>query len=238
MDLLKMTKGNPFWVLNASPEDTRERLIEKQRDMAIYGEEQEGEQALTALLYPQSRLEAEMRWFPNTNTEEIDKLLTYVSEPKGYQPVQPFRTKSYLARFNALRLQLMIFPASGVNELSALIRGLSTVADALLPRQVMEEINLDRKKSGFSLLRKPEELEHSLTELLRETIRAYQEPFTTGVSRTAWKRLGKQLKAEMKDKASPFHNSYLFDLASEEFCLQGAAIDENAGGQRGTGNPQ
>ena len=219
-DLFRETKKNPFRILNATPSDSRESLIEKQREMELFGEKKEGEQALSALLYPQSRLEAEIHWFPNTANEEINRLLAYVSNPQGFQPVPQFRTDSFLARFNALKLQLMIFPVSETKDLVALIHSLSTVADALLPGQVTEEINRDREKAGFSLLQKAGELDAQLTGLLRETVRAYLEAFSARTDRMELKRFGELLRTEMKNRKSPYHNSFLLDLSSEEFSLQ------------------
>lgn len=219
MDLIRMTMQNPFRVLGASAEDTRETLIEKQREMALWGENARGEQALSALLYPQSRLEAELRWFPCTAGEEIGKLLDGLSRPRGWQPVQLFHTDAFLARFNALRLQLLAFPIRNVRELAALIHSLCTVADALLPAQVMEEINRDRAKSGFSQLRNPNELDALLTVLLRETVRAFLAACPPAVKPSELGALGTQLQKDMKDRDSVYHNSYLLDLAAEEIPL-------------------
>lgn len=219
MDLIRLTRQNPFHVLNATPLDSRETLFEKQREMALWGENEQGEQALSALLYPQSRLEAEMRWFPCTAGEEITKLLDYVVSPRSLQPIPVFRTDSFLARFNALRLQLTLFPVSEVPELSALIHSLATVADALLPAQVMEEINRDREKSGFSPLTYPEELDAQLTGLLRETVQACLSACPDGLSSAELDAMGKRLRKEIKDRQSAFHNSYLLDLAVEEISL-------------------
>lgn len=219
MDLISLARQNPFHVLNASPADSRETLFEKQWEMALWGENEQGEQALSALLYPQSRLEAEMRWFPCTAGDEIAKLLDFVARPRIIRPVPLFRTDSFLARFNALRLQLTVFPISEVSELSALIHSFATVADALLPAQVMEEINRDREKSGFSPLKRPEELDAPLAGLLRETVQACLSACPAGLNASALETMGKNLKKEMKDRQSPFHNSYLLDLADDEISL-------------------
>ena len=105
MSFPEETKKNPFRVLEASPRDSREILNMKQAELALLGESaSNGQAALTALLHPQSRLEAEMRWFPGTEKAETDRLLQFMESHGKYEPIPPFATSSVLARFNALRL--------------------------------------------------------------------------------------------------------------------------------------
>ena len=220
MDLIKRTEQNPFHVLGASTTDSRERLIELQRDMALFGEEQASEEALNALLYPQSRLEAEIRWFPTAEPSEIQKLMGSVKHPIEGQPIPTFLSGSFLARFNAVRLQLGAFPISNEREFSAVIFSLAVAADALWPAQVMEELNRDRVQSGFSRLEKKEEVDSALSGLLRETVQAYLDIFPTGMRKETLLSIGKNFQSEMKNRKSRYHNSYLLDIAADEISLR------------------
>lgn len=60
---------NPFKVLGALPTDSRKQLQEKRDGAQLSGRQEAADAAYAALIRPQSRLEAELRWFPEKKSK-------------------------------------------------------------------------------------------------------------------------------------------------------------------------
>lgn len=220
-------RDHPFRVLDASPRDTRAALAERQADLALFGDDGASEEALAALLHPATRLEAELRWFPLAEAEEVERLLRCVEEALAHgdkpwsdasrdasgMPNMP----SMLGQFNAVRLLLSTLPYHSPAQLESLLLSLSVVSDALLPRQVMDELNLDRRVAGFPELDEAAELEAGLEALFHETLREL-------LSHVEWKGdrdkrgLAESLREAYTNRTSPYHNSFLLQLADHELA--------------------
>ena len=56
---------NPFHVLNVSPIDMRERIIDAAEERKLFGDPEECSRCCSDLLNPQRRLAAELGWFTN-----------------------------------------------------------------------------------------------------------------------------------------------------------------------------
>ena len=218
MDLLSVYRQHPFLVLDATPQCARDELMNKQSEAALFGEEQASADALTALLHPDSRLNAEIHWFPQTEREQIQAILQYAFHPILSQPAPEFSTPSFLAQFNALRLLLSLLPVETAAEYKGVLHSLSMLGDCLLPRQVMDEINLDRKASGFPPLRKPTEMEPSIVSLLHETALAFLEKRPAQLSREEIQKIVAELRKDYKDRSSIYHNSYFLEIISDELA--------------------
>ena len=216
MDLREIYRKNPFCVLSATPKDTRETLIRLQGDLALFGDAAEASEALTCLLHPQNRLEAEMRWFPQTDQKLISALFAWLDDPAPEKPMPRFILPCHLANFNFTRLILSVLPIADTDGLHAVFRSLSVAADTLLPRQVLSEINGDRVRAGFALLDSPDAIQIQLGSLLQETVR-----FTLARCENTLifhKKLSEKVKQDYTDRASPYHNSRLMRIAAEELA--------------------
>lgn len=255
MAMIDTYRNHPFRVLGASPRDTRAALAERQADLALFGDDGASEEALAALLHPATRLEAELRWFPQADTEEVERLLRCVEEAlaRGDKPWSDAsrdgsgtprdaagtssdasavprdasgtsrdgsaapNMPSMLGQFNAVRLLLSTLPCHSPAQLESLLPSLSVVSDALLPRQVMDELNLDRRVAGFPELDEAAELEAGLKALFHETLREL-------LSHVEWKGdrdkrgLAESLREAYTNRTSPYHNSFLLQLADHELA--------------------
>lgn len=227
MAMIDTFRNHPFRVLGASPRDTRAALAERQADLALFGDDGASEEALAALLHPATRLEAELRWFPQADTEEVERLLRCVEEAlaRGDKPWSDAsrdasgmpNMPSMLGQFNAVRLLLSTLPYHSPAQLESLLLSLSVVSDALLPRQVMDELNLDRRVAGFPELDEAAELEAGLKALFHETLREL-------LSHVEWKGdrdkrgLAESLREAYTNRTSPYHNSFLLQLADHELA--------------------
>lgn len=158
--------GNPFAALGASPRDSRARLIELADEAVLFGDASANDQ-LNQLLQPGSRLEAELRWFPGTDTEEAEKVLEYARKDV-IAPVPGFHTDSTLARFNACRLFLSYWPVRSEEDALALCKSLIIAEQPVNADRAAWEVRGDRKRSGIvgeidreAVAERLEELRHS-----------------------------------------------------------------------------
>ena len=223
MEWMEDVRKNPFHVLGASPRDTREELIRRQQELALFGEEEAGGQALAALLHPLTRLEAEIRWFPQTEPETVRRLIRFLDKGGQGQTIICLPTESVLARFQALRLQMPLFQPENREQLTAVFHSLAAVADGLFPRQVTEEINADRRRSGFvQLEHAAAEISSRIRQLLQETVNFFLDRYSA--DQKEWKKLSEAFKKEYQDRKSPYHNSYLIELAGREAAFRSGPV--------------
>ena len=215
MTLLDSYHENPFFILTASARDTRVTLIEKQEELALFGGEEKAEQAMAKLLNPQTRVEAEIQWFPLMETQESQDLIRFFERHRDDTEMPTQRPLSMLGQFNILRLGLSRIQIQTVSELKAILQSSAIAADALIPRQVMEEINQDRKQSGFPEITNQSEIELQVRELMRETIKAYLDNLSRGITGDELSETVKELKKEYVNASSPYHNSYFLEMAAD-----------------------
>ena len=211
MSLLDTYRNNPFYLLAASAADSRTALIAKQEDMALFGDDKAADLALAALLNPQTRTEAEIRWFPLMQARETQELIGFFEKHWEDVMMPSLAIPSMLGQFNMLRLALSRLQAGTDSEFRAILFSLATAADTLLPAQVMEEINMDRRLSGFPEITLPSMIEPLLRDLLSETVKIY-------LDRMAGKdlrELGQEIDRTYKSAASPYHNSYFLEMAAK-----------------------
>ena len=214
-ELAEQYRKHPFWVLGASPKNTRQQLITRRSEAVLFGQEQAAEEALTALLHPESRLEAEIRWFPMTEATEIAALMRFAQQEKVAGAFPAFHTRSFLALFNQVRLCLSLLPFPRVEAFTAALYSLSRCADTLIPRQVMWEINEDRNVSVFPPLSSEAEVDSAISGLLRETSDVLLRRRPASLHGNAAKEFSSRLLKECKDKESPQHNSYFVHLTAD-----------------------
>lgn len=221
LDLLSAYKANPFHTLGATPRNTREELVMLQRDEALFGNEQAANVALSKLTHPESRLEAEIYWFPKAAPEDVDELLHHVESQRGMPrhaaliPAMP----SILAQFNAVRLLLSIEPIENAWDLEAHILSLATIADGLLTEQVMDDINDDRKQAAFTALDYQPLVDTQIENLLNETIMHIMARRPSILTHNAILSLGKHFETSYKKRDSAYRNSYFLELAAEDLRL-------------------
>ena len=215
MSLLDTYRNNPFYLLAASAADSRTALIAKQEDMALFGDDKAADLALAALLNPQTRTEAEIRWFPLMQARETQELIGFFEKHWEDVMMPSLAVPSMLGQFNMLRLALSRLRAGTDSECRAILRSLATAADTLLPAQVMEEINMDRRISGFPEITRPAMIEPPLRDLLNETVKIYLDRMAGRLSDKDLWEMGKAIDMEYKSAASPYHNSYFLEMAAK-----------------------
>ncbi|MBQ9065215.1 MAG: hypothetical protein IJ123_07195 [Blautia sp.] len=142
-------QSNPFYILHASPADDRTALQRKASEVILLEGSTEAEKALSGLLHPLKRLEAELNWFPETDQAEIDKIISFC-ENGGTLP--DFSTESDLAVINGCRYMLKSWPCELAEGLAGLGLCLAGALVRLSFSRIIDELNSARSLSGFPLL--------------------------------------------------------------------------------------
>ncbi|MBQ8136177.1 MAG: hypothetical protein IJ174_01975 [Clostridia bacterium] len=114
MSLLK----NPFALLNASPRDSREALLERADEAALLSGH-DPDKALSDLLHPGKRLRAELAWMPNTEKPAANAILARLGEdhPTDLAAQLPQGLGCPLAEANALAALCFQSPAPLYDEI-------------------------------------------------------------------------------------------------------------------------
>ena len=146
-------RNNPFFILHASLEDSHAVLQEKAAQAILLEDSENAEKALSDLLHPQNRLEAELGWFPETAPDEIEKILS-CTQTGGVLP--DFHTDSCIALLNACRCILRCWPDKFSEGMTGIGLCLTGALSQISTEQVMEELNRARRKSGFPEVKNPE----------------------------------------------------------------------------------
>ena len=215
MELRDIYSGNPFFILGASAGNTRAELIDRQEELALFGNSGATEQALSRLLNPQTRLEAEIQWFPLMSAREVQNLIAFFDLHRDDAKMPGFSFPSVLAQFNMLRLALSRMTIHTAEVGQAVFHSLALAADALLPGQIMEEINEDRRHAGYPEVKNRSEIETQIRTLLAETARVFMDRMSGPVSEKQFQELSKAFAKEYKSASSPYHNSYLLEIAAD-----------------------
>lgn len=209
--------SNPFHVLEATPRDTRSELAVLQRDAMLFGNDQAASEAFDALSHPQSRLEAEISWFPQAMPAEIDELLRFLQTPRqpyGSSVIIP-EMPSMVAQFNAVRLLLSTEPIENAWDFEAHILSISVLADGLYAEQVREEINADRAQAGFAQEMMLSPVNAQLNRLLAETLSHVIARKPPSLAPRSVLALSKHLEKAYRNELSTYYNSYFLELASD-----------------------
>ena len=69
---------NPFYILGASTRDNRRRISALAEEKAFLSDPEIVDEARNALLIPQKRLEAELRWFLGVDDEKLKSILNFL----------------------------------------------------------------------------------------------------------------------------------------------------------------
>jgi len=166
-----MAKGlekNAFAVLGASTTDDVRRLAQLADDAALFGEIN-AEAAFSVLTNSVRRLDAETRWLPGVSAETARAIILYRSktEPAPYPDLSGLTA---LARLNACRALLDTWKMEDVKSALALCCSLSIAWDGVHAKEVLEEINEDRKKAALPLIADIQDVYDRLDGLLGEMV--------------------------------------------------------------------
>lgn len=190
---------NPFDILSASPRDSRQKLAALADTAALLQSPEAAQEARMALLRPQSRLEAEIRWC----SPEKDEMRAALDALNGAVRKLPFEKAS-------------------VQDLLALCR-LYAAAGA---ESVCELINSDRQAAGFHEAAL-EDVRGALFGYARQIAQLLMEPFQNRTPKQLSEAFDQLCQKSAKESAlfgchllEELVNAYLLRVADEEMRLR------------------
>ena len=166
---MKLARGvwdNPFRALGASPTDRQARLSDLADEGMLLGT-LDSEAPLNALLNSKQRVEAEIRWFPITEADQVRAVIAFM-EAESAAAMPAFQTSSALSLFNACLVFADRWPWETGLDAAALVRSLDGVWRRITPQIAMLEINRDRSRAGVQLIVEPDWIRDALDMLLSE----------------------------------------------------------------------
>lgn len=161
---------NPFYILGASPLDSRKKLAElADRKSLLLGSEKASE-AYRILTNPQKRLAAELRWFPGCTDGEIGLLVHYVEARLAGEPAEDPDPES-MAALPELCVWLGVLPVMSVDDAEDTSHSILNISKALAEADrdgALREINKARAEAGFPPAEQTGQLEEELAALRGE----------------------------------------------------------------------
>jgi hypothetical protein len=147
-------KDNPFWILGASPRDSKRVLHDKAENKSFEMPEDVCRNAENVLITPKKRLEAEVSWFPGLSPKKINELLAQVEEDaqNGNYDSVFFWDFENLVHANALALLISNISVADLTKecIKEIIEDFCIATSDLDEEEILVAINEDRVASGFA----------------------------------------------------------------------------------------
>lgn len=163
-------KDNPFYILGASPRDSKQVLHEKAEDKAFELPEDVCRNAERILLNPKKRLEAEVSWFPGLSPKKTSELIVQIlddSKNLNYDSEYVNQLDGLIGS-NALALYLSNIPeisSSDLEVINIIVCDFCKASSIIDLEKTYDLINADRVASGFPEISDIDDIQHSLDEL-------------------------------------------------------------------------
>lgn len=163
MDLLQ----NPFYILQASPRDTRQRIMELADERSLLADPETCSQARLALTTPRKRLAAEIAWLPGIGPTRARNMLALIESSPG--KLFTVNNLPPLTRANLLAAAIAcIFDGSDENiipeDVTEWVIELAWEFEDIEPDSLRTLINKEREIAGFPAIQEPQDIEAALQE--------------------------------------------------------------------------
>lgn len=158
---------NPFYILQASPRDTRQRIMELAEERSLLTDPETCSQARLALTTPRKRLAAEVAWLPGIGPTRAGNMLALVAS----SPEKLFTTENLppVARANLLAAGIArVFDGSDENitpeDITEWVIELAWEFEDIEPESLRTLINEEREVAGFPPVPDTQDIEAALQE--------------------------------------------------------------------------
>ena len=143
LELLK----NPFYILQATPLDSRHRIIELSDERSLFIDANECMKARSILTHPQNRIAAEVAWMPDVDSErtvDILKSLETLTQNPNINNLLP------ITQANVLAAGLSCMPNPTAQNVKEWILKIAWAFQSINSNSVRTTLNEERRKSGFT----------------------------------------------------------------------------------------
>ncbi len=135
---------NPFYILNATPLDYRQRIMEQADARSLFQDPEECRNAATTLTNPRRRLYAEIAWLPCTRLNHIDDIFQLLHDYSfGEIELTP------IAQANLVAAKLQRLPTYTSEDVASRIRQIARSFEDIDEEQLRAVINAQHKISHF-----------------------------------------------------------------------------------------
>ncbi len=205
--------GNPFYILGATPLDSRRKINALAEDKSLFMNTAEVSEARDILINPSKRLAAELRWFPGLSKDQTAELLIFFSELQaGNIPDDPnILDLNNLAELNSRIYALPYRELNDIYKVKYLILEISRLYESIGIKGLTDEINHDREIGGFPTVSGTAEVE--------EAIRDYRDD----IKKTISKELLKLTQAQYIELITILAQKF---IASDDRYAGSAIIDD------------
>ena len=142
-------KSNPFYVLGATPNDDRRRIMALANDRRLDGDEAAVREARSILITPRKRLAAEIAWLPGMKADEVRQVLAAREKHPdvGLRMSRP----PALARANLMADGLVEADPTTIQSLAEWIVELAAAHDHIRADDVTTAVNEARLEAGVPM---------------------------------------------------------------------------------------
>lgn len=146
MDLL----ANPFHILNATPFDSRTRIMELADEKSLLLNSNDCIQARSDLTHPRKRVAIEVAWLPGVEPTHVSELFSLlVSSPEN---VFNLTGLPPMARANLLAAGLVRLPTHASSDITEWILAICLTFESICAKDLTGSINNERSVAGFPQL--------------------------------------------------------------------------------------
>ena len=179
---------NPFFLLDASPRDSKSALHEKSENKSFDLDEETCRNAERILLNPKKRLEAEISWFPGISPRKTKELFAQikVAAQDGNYNSSFFLDLDNLVRANALALFISDVSVKSLNKeyIKRIVEDFCIATSDFDKEEILSSINEDRTAAGFSKIIDDDTLEQELKNtyhLYKQILHAFLDQLDSGM---------------------------------------------------------
>ena len=141
---------NPFYILGVSPRDNRRAIAAAAEDKLFLSDAAVINDARNALLIPEKRLAAEMRWFPGIDDRKIAELIEFLLQLRaGKDQNSNLADLTDYIDIDALNLLIYIWEFKSASDITAVIFEISKFFEDIYVDDILVTINEARAEAGF-----------------------------------------------------------------------------------------
>lgn len=144
--------NNPFYILNASPEDPRRRILALAEEKALKNDSSAYTEAQSMLVTPSKRLSAELRWFLDVTPSQMEEIFEYIDDYRTAieeDPI-PLGNFSALTKLNICVACIQVKAEFELTMLKTKILEISALFNSIKSNDVLALINEKRNLAGFA----------------------------------------------------------------------------------------
>jgi|GEM_PF-5510461 len=226
-----LIEQNPFYILEVSTKDTKQTILDKAEEKALFEDPETIEQAKEALLDSGKRLDAELGWFVYASREE-EQLLSDLLHGRnaGRTPIEfhdSYDQANYQMAVIAKRNYTHLPENTFGKNTTDILRILEIDPDDFLYSDFLDEINKNREKSGMPCIDENDFVDHLYQRrpVIIDALKAKMNELTVDQLLASIRFIAYEMTKHGEERASELVESLLtmYDMETRQFADKQAA---------------